>query len=110
VASTHEDGRSGGEGMAALTKAVVPEIYTVGMAERSTVQSFDWSALNLTRRIAEAHELGLPVLTWTVHTEADMERQLDLGVDGITIDYPTRLRALMEERGMRLPKSYELKG
>jgi len=68
------------------------------------------SSLNLTRKIAEAHELGLPVLPWTVHTEADMERQLDLGVDGIITDYPTRLRALMEERGMRLPKSYELKG
>jgi glycerophosphoryl diester phosphodiesterase len=36
-----EDGRSGGEGMAALTKAMVPEIYTAGMAERSTVASFD---------------------------------------------------------------------
>jgi glycerophosphoryl diester phosphodiesterase len=45
-----------------------------------------------------------------VHTEADMERQLDLGVDGIITDYPTRLRALMEERGMKLPKTYELEG
>jgi glycerophosphoryl diester phosphodiesterase len=39
-----------------------------------------------------------------------VERQLDLGVDGIITDYPTRLRALMEERGMKLPKTYELKG
>jgi glycerophosphoryl diester phosphodiesterase len=31
-----ENGRSSGEGMAALTKAVVTEIYTAGMAERST--------------------------------------------------------------------------
>jgi glycerophosphoryl diester phosphodiesterase len=45
-----------------------------------------------------------------VHTEADMERQLDLGVDGIISDYPTRLRALMEEHGMKLPKTYELEG
>ena len=60
--------------------------------------------------IAEAHELGLPVLPWTVNTKADMERQLDLGVDGIITDYPTRLRTLLEERGMKLPKTYELKG
>ena len=47
---------------------------------------------------------------WTVNTKAGMERQLDLGVDGIITDYPTRLRALMEERGMKLPKTYKLKG
>jgi hypothetical protein len=87
--------------MAALTKVMVPEIYTAGRAERSTVQSLDWSSLNLTRRITEAHALGLPVLPWTVNTKADMERQLDLGVDGIITDYPTRLRTLMEVRGMR---------
>jgi glycerophosphoryl diester phosphodiesterase len=44
-----------------------------------------------------------------VNTKADMERQLDLGVDGIITDYPTRLRTLMEERGMKLPKTYEPK-
>lgn len=56
-----EDGRSGGEGMVALTKAVVTEIYAAGMAERSTVQSFDWSSLNLTRKIAP--ELPLAALS-----------------------------------------------
>ncbi|WP_426976313.1 glycerophosphodiester phosphodiesterase family protein [Pseudarthrobacter sp. O4] len=164
-----EDGRSGGEGMVALTKAVVREIYTAGTAERSTVQSFDWSSLNLTKKIApelplaalssgdawlgvgrpgassnlggididtyggslakaaaaqgynmisptfrsvtpqmitEAHELGLPVIPWTVNTKADMERQMALGVDGIITDYPTRLRTVMEEPGMKLPKAY----
>ncbi|MET3920024.1 glycerophosphodiester phosphodiesterase family protein [Arthrobacter sp. UYEF20] len=167
-----EDGKSGGEGMVALTKAVVTEIYTAGMAERSTVQSFDWSSLNLTKKIApelplaalssgdawlevgrpgsspnlggididtyggslakaaaaqgynmvsptfrsvtpqmitEAHELGLPVIPWTVNTTADMERQMDLGVDGIISDYPTRLRTVMEERGTKLPKAYSPK-
>jgi glycerophosphoryl diester phosphodiesterase len=49
-------------------------------------------------------------MPWTVNTKADMERQLDLGVDGIITDYPTRLRTLMEERGMKLPKTYEPKG
>lgn len=59
--------------------------------------------------ISEAHELGLPVLPWTVNTTADMERLMDLGVDGIITDYPTRLRTLIEERGMELPKAYEVK-
>jgi glycerophosphoryl diester phosphodiesterase len=168
-----EDGKSGGEGMVALTKAVVAQIQSSGMADRSTVQSFDWSSLNLTKQIApelplvalssgdawlevgqpgaspnlggididtydgslakaaaaqgydvispafrsvtpgmitEAHELGLPVIPWTVNTTADMARLMDLGVDGIITDYPTRLRTLMEERGLKLPKAYELKG
>jgi glycerophosphoryl diester phosphodiesterase len=165
-----EDGKSGGEGMVALTKAVVTEIYLAGMSDRTTLQSFDWSSLNLAREIApqlplvalssgdawlevgqpgaspnlggidiydyngslakaafalgydvispnfrsvtpemiaEAHELGLPVIPWTVNTVADMESLMDLGVDGIISDYPTRLRTLMEERGLKLPKPYE---
>ncbi|WP_240720338.1 glycerophosphodiester phosphodiesterase family protein [Pseudarthrobacter sp. NamB4] len=60
--------------------------------------------------IAEAHELGLPVIPWTVNTTADMERLTDLGVDGIITDYPTRLRTLLQERGLKLPKAYEVKG
>ena len=47
-----EDSKSGGAGMEALTKAVVIEIYKAGMSERTTVQSFDWSSLNLTKKIA----------------------------------------------------------
>lgn len=166
-----EDGQAGGEGMVALTKAVVIEIYKAGMSQRTTVQSFDWASLNLTAKIApqlplvalssgdawlqigqpgaspnlggididdydgslakaaaalgydvispafgtvtpemitEAREFGLPVIPWTVNTKADMESMMDLGVDGIITDYPTRLRSLMEERGMKLPKAYVL--
>ena len=164
-----ESSQIGGEGMVALTKAVVAEIQASGMADRITVQSFDWSSLNLTKEIApelplvalssgdtwlavgqpgaspnlggididtyggslakaaaaqgydvispafrsvtpgmiaEAHELGLPVIPWTVNTTADMQRLMDLGVDGIITDYPTRLRTVMDERGLKLPKAY----
>jgi glycerophosphoryl diester phosphodiesterase len=58
--------------------------------------------------IAEAHELGLPVIPWTVNEKTDMERLMDLGVDGIITDYPTRLREVMAERGLKLPKAYTL--
>ncbi|MDQ0679715.1 hypothetical protein QFZ30_003097 [Arthrobacter pascens] len=53
--------------------------------------------------IAEAHTLGLPVVPWTGNTTADMEHLMDLGVDGIITDYPTRLRTLMEDLGLKLP-------
>jgi glycerophosphoryl diester phosphodiesterase len=153
-----EDGMPGGEGMAALTKAAVIEIYKAGMSQHTSVQSFDWSSLNLTRKIApqlplvalssgdawtqvgqpgaspnlggididtyggslaraaaaqgydavsptfssvtpemiaDAHQLGLPVIPWTVNTPDDMTRLMDLGVDGNITDYPTRQRTLM---------------
>lgn len=167
------DSEIGGAGMESLTRAVVAEIQASGMADRTTVQSFDWSSLNLTKKIApelplvalssgdawmgvgkpgasrnlggididdydgslpkaaaaqgydvvsptfrsvtpamiaEAHDLGLPVIPWTVNTTADMENLMDMGVDGIITDYPTRLRTLLEERGLKLPKAYEVTG
>jgi glycerophosphoryl diester phosphodiesterase len=60
--------------------------------------------------IADAHKFGLPVIPWTVNTKADMANLMDIGVDGIISDYPTRLRSLMGERGMKLPKAYALRG
>jgi glycerophosphoryl diester phosphodiesterase len=168
-----ESSEVGGAGMESLTRAVVAEIQASGMAARTTLQSFDWSSLNLTKEIApdlplvalssgdawmgvgqpgasrnlggididdydgslpkaaaaqgydvvsptfrsvtpemitEAHQLGLPVIPWTVNTTADMVHLMDLGVDGIITDYPTRLRTLVEERGLKLPKAYEVKG
>jgi glycerophosphoryl diester phosphodiesterase len=93
---------------------IVIDSYGGSLAKAAAAQGYDLISpafRSLTpQMIAEAHELGLPVLPWTVNTKADTERQLDLGVDGIITDYPTRLRTLMEERGMKLPKTYEPKG
>lgn len=163
-------GKDGGDG--ALTQAVVDEIYRAGVAGRTTVQSFNWSSLNLVRKIApelplvalshgpewlgvgmpgaspglggididdydgslakaaaaqgydvispavetvtpemiaEAHDLKLPVIPWTVNSTEEMERLIDLGVDGMVTDNPARLRSVMEERGLKLPKAYKRK-
>ena len=54
--------------------------------------------------IARAHEAGLRVVPWTINEESTMHEQIDAGVDGIITDYPTRLRAVMAERGMELPE------
>ena len=54
-------------------------------------------------RVREAHALGLTVLPWTVNEPADMERLMDLGVDGMITDYPARLRTVMARRGLALP-------
>jgi len=38
--------------------------------------------------ILEANELGMKVLPWTINTVEEMQRQIDMGVDGIITDYP----------------------
>jgi glycerophosphoryl diester phosphodiesterase len=56
---------------------------------------------NLTRDlVAEAHALGLAVFAWTVNEPSDIERTLDLGVDGIITDYPDRARKIFARRGV----------
>jgi glycerophosphoryl diester phosphodiesterase len=50
--------------------------------------------------IAEAHALGLKIVPWTVNEPKDMARAIAAGVDGLITDYPDRLRALLESKGM----------
>lgn len=53
--------------------------------------------------VEEAHALGLQVIPWTVNEPADMERLVEWGVDGLISDYPDRLRAVLQRRGIALP-------
>lgn len=45
--------------------------------------------------VVAAHARGLKVLPWTVNTEKDWRRVIDLGVDGIITDYPRKLKAFL---------------
>ena len=51
------------------------------------------------RYVAAAHRVGLPVHVWTIDDAAEMERLLDLGVDGIMTDRPAVLKEVLERRG-----------
>ncbi|SLN44135.1 glycerophosphodiester phosphodiesterase [Oceanibacterium hippocampi] len=55
--------------------------------------------------LAEAHEIGLEVVVWTVNDPLDMTLLIERGVDGIITDYPDRLREVMEKRGLPLPEA-----
>jgi glycerophosphoryl diester phosphodiesterase len=53
--------------------------------------------------IREAHAAGLRVLPWTVNRRWTMHTLVDLGVDGIVTDRPSRLRDVLAVRGFELP-------
>jgi glycerophosphoryl diester phosphodiesterase len=51
------------------------------------------------RFVAAAHDRGLPVHVWTINDADEMNRLLDLGVDGIMTDRSDVLKSVLEERG-----------
>ena len=56
--------------------------------------------LILDRRFVDvAHRIGLPVHVWTIDDAREMERLLDLGVDGIMTDRPSVLKEVLVARG-----------
>ena len=56
-------------------------------------------------KLDEAHALGVSVVVWTVNQPEDIEKMLDLGVDGIISDRPDVVRAAMAARKMALPRA-----
>lgn len=56
--------------------------------------------------VDRAHAQGLRVIPWTINDPGVMAAQIDAGADGIITDYPTRLRSVMADRGMPLPRAY----
>jgi glycerophosphoryl diester phosphodiesterase len=53
--------------------------------------------------VAEAHELGLRVVVWTVNKPEDIARMIEIGVDGIISDRPDLLRQVAGDKGIALP-------
>jgi len=57
--------------------------------------------------VDDAHRAGMAVIPWTVDDKPTMASLMDAGVDGLITDYPDRLRELMADRGLRLPRAYD---
>lgn len=49
--------------------------------------------------VAAAHEVGAYVHVWTINEVAEMERLLDMGVDGIVSDRADLLKGVLQARG-----------
>ena len=94
---------SAGTGEVALFYGM--NLVFLGGVYRSAFQAFQIPEYSsglrvLTKRFVKtAHSLNLPVHVWTINETADMQRLLDLGVDGIVTDYPDRLISLLREPG-----------
>ena len=52
------------------------------------------------KTLAQARALGLVVNVWTVNETADLNRMIDLGVDGIITDYPARAQRCLLAKGL----------
>lgn len=81
----------------AVSFGLLPEGVAVGCAQIPT--RFGPVRVADRRFLGAAHRLGLKVLAWTIDDEAEMERLLDLGVDGILTDRPSVLKGVLERRG-----------
>ena len=69
---------------AGLALQIPPEFHGVPLVTAETVTA--------------AHALGLEIHVWTINEPQEMERLLDLGVDGIMSDFPGRLREIVRRR------------
>lgn len=54
--------------------------------------------------ILKAHDEGLKVHAWTVDDPIDMRRAIANGIDGIITDFPSTLRAILDEQAGSLPR------
>ncbi|WP_346356289.1 glycerophosphodiester phosphodiesterase [Azotosporobacter soli] len=52
--------------------------------------------------VAEAHELGMKVVPWTVNDPKKMNMLLDMGVDGMISDKPWLMREVLIQRGIKV--------
>jgi glycerophosphoryl diester phosphodiesterase len=55
------------------------------------------------RTVKSSHNVGLPIIPWTVDDKAEMAKLIDWGVDGLISDYPDRLREVLAAKGVELP-------
>ena len=82
---------------AGLSARDYPSIPALVKAAGCSTWSMFWRNLTPTL-VQQAHAIGVVVLPWTVNETADMQKLIDMGVDGIISDYPDRLRDVVIKR------------
>ena len=75
-----------------LTRAFTPNYSSFQVPEKS-----GGIEVLTPQLIAAARERNLPIVPWTINAEADLQRMIDMSMDGVNTDYPTRLLHLLNQ-------------
>ena len=95
---------AGGEEIAwfwLLARLRLDALYKAEFEAFHVPESMRWITVVDRRFIARAHRHNIPVQVWTVNGEENMQRLVDLGVDGIFTDRPGILLQVLRDRGRR---------
>jgi glycerophosphoryl diester phosphodiesterase len=83
----------------------VPRAVRAAAAGTAAFWAPDYHGLDAAR-IAEAHELGLRVVPWTVNAPSDMRQLIKDGVDGFITDRPDLGLEVLHEQGLEVAASH----
>ncbi len=78
-----------------LSKTGLSESYTPPMQALQIPENLGALSVVTKNFVENAHRKNLQVHVWTINETADMQRLIDVGVDGIMTDYPDRLLNLL---------------
>ncbi|GAA4429069.1 glycerophosphodiester phosphodiesterase family protein [Georgenia halophila] len=97
----------GGDLVAMAEQLGVEAISPVhGFPQDGTVADDDYTPYVTAKMVDDAHAAGIEVIPWTVDDPDTMRRLIETGIDGLITDRPDRLRDVMDECDLRLPKQY----
>lgn len=82
----------------ALEKTGISESYSPPMQALQIPENLGGLPVVTKDFVESAHKRNLKVHVWTINETADMQRLIEIGVDGIMTDYPDRLLALLNRR------------
>jgi glycerophosphoryl diester phosphodiesterase len=76
-----------------------------GTPQNGTVEDPNYVPYVTADMVRRAHAAGMQVIPWTVDDKPTMRSLIKDGVDGLITDYPDRLRDVVGEYGMKLPRA-----
>jgi glycerophosphoryl diester phosphodiesterase len=79
----------------ALVKAGLGDSYSPPMQALQVPENLGSLQVVSKEFVDTAHRRNLKVHVWTINETADMQRLIEMGVDGIMTDYPDRLLTLL---------------
>ena len=79
----------------ALSKTGLSESYSPPMQALQVPEGLGNLSVITEDFVKNAHRKNLQIHVWTINNPADMQRLINLGVDGIMTDYPDRLLNLL---------------